>query len=312
MELKTFDSFYRKMFLQTNGYMLNWPIGSKVKLGDFFTIKPGKISVIGGIPDDILELNLGNLYDVEPLDVTVPSAEPENSDMDLLGSFPSPSSLWNLKHGCNSDYASNKMLQPYKSKVHPPDVNQFTTRFENRSDFFFSVKDVKISKILDFYPLRKRIIRRLATQFFNYSEVYLITEIANISQYSMGIGNEEKAEMVMSIDKFYGGDVLDLTSSDVSLTVEKVHDFSCLKIRENGGDIAFKAMKMSLSLKAKEEIVKKLCKSKNKDVKTYIANLVSQDLHALVPSIEINPSNAGEYFEWRTMSMEDLEFFLRG
>lgn len=308
MELKTFEHLYRKMFLQTNGFMLNWPIGQHVNVGDFFILKPNKLSVVGHIPVDIL--NAEKSYDEEPLEVFVPAAVPDKKSSKNTGTFPTNAWTWRMMEGCASDYVSNKMLTPHKSKLQPPDVNQYITYFENESNFFFSAKEASIKKVLDFHKLHKRIIRILATQFFNYSEVYFITEVAILPNFSMGISKRADAKLIMSLDNFHNGDIMDVTSSEIPLGIEKTEGLSHLKIREKGGPIAFRALKMSLSLKAKDEIMKKLEDTENKELEKYIAEIIEQNLHNLVPSIEINPSNAGEFFEWRPMGLEDVEVFL--
>ena len=246
MELINFEHLYRKLFQQTNGFVLNWPIGLPVEIGDFFVLKPKKLSMIGCIPMNILDNNKSHVYDTEQLDFTVPSAEPEERNRNNIGSFPANDNSWNLAEGCSSDYISNKMLSPHKSKLVAADVNQFITSFDDQTNFFFSTSNVRIDKILDFHKLHKRIIRILATQFFNYSEVYFITEVAHIDHFSVGVSKQPSAKLVMSLDKFYNGDILDITSSETSLEVERAEGLSHLKIREKGGKIAFKALKLSL------------------------------------------------------------------
>ncbi|MEP0984333.1 hypothetical protein [Ekhidna sp.] len=309
-ELGDFQNCYRSIFEKTNGFVLNWPVGSNIRLGDFFSLKPGKLSIVGSINDSNVEMTYFDPYENREIDFSVPSIEPEKEEKAKVVHSEPPSHLWMIKQGCNSDYIGNKMLIPHKRKVVPPEVNQYITRLQKPSSFFFSAKGVRYSRLIDFYKVHKRIIRRLATQFFNYSEVYLVTEIAHLDKYSIGINREDNAELVTSLEEYFNGDILELVNTEIPFVVEKADRFRYLKLRENGGKIAFRALKMTLSMKAKELTVKKIYNSQDPEVKEKAVEMINDDLHNLIPAIEINSSNASDFFEWQPMSMEDVNIFL--
>lgn len=312
MELENFHNCYRKIFERTNGFVLNWPIGSNIHLGDFFSIKPGAFSIVGRISDPNMEMIFYDPYENNDIEFAVPAAEPVKDENVRIGISRPPNHIWRLKDGVFNDYFGNKMLVPHKRKVIAPEVNQFITRLENQGSFFFSAKNVKYRKVLDFYKVHKRIIRRLATQFFNYSEIYLVTEVAKVDNYSLGISREENAELVISMDEYFNGDILDLIHSGQDLTIEKANGFEYLKFHGGEGAIAFKALKMSLSMKAKELTIKKIYESQDPEIRDHAVEIINNDLASIIPSIEINSSNASDFFEWRPMSVEDIDVFLGG
>ncbi|MEQ9405969.1 MAG: hypothetical protein RIM99_20425 [Cyclobacteriaceae bacterium] len=312
MELDNYEKLYRSMFEKTNGFVLNWPIGRTVDLGNFFTIKPGNLSVVGKVSDKNMEMIYFDPYENDDINFSVPSAEPDKKERARIGKSVPPDYLWKLKDGCVNDYVGDKILHTHKHKIKPPQVKQFVTRLENPSSFFFAGKNVKYKRVLDFYKVHQRIIRRLATQFFNYNEIYLITEVAEMDQFSLGVSRGNEAELVMSPEEYFNGDILELVNTDYPVTVEKADRFQYLKIREKEmvGSIAFKALKMSLSMKAKEAVVRKIYDSQDSEVRANAVELINNDLNNVIPSIEINSSNASDFFEWGPMGLEDLEVFL--
>ncbi|MEP0984330.1 hypothetical protein [Ekhidna sp.] len=105
-------------------------------------------------------------------------------------------------------------------------------------------------------------------------------------------------------------DILDLIHSGQDLTIEKANGFEYLKFHEGEVAIAFKALKISLSMKAKELTIKKIYESQDAEIRDRTVEIINNDLASIIPSIEFNPSNAGEFFEWRPMGLEDVEMFL--
>ncbi len=291
--------------------MLNWPIGENIHLGDFFSIRPGEISKLGRITDSNMEMTFFDPYENDYIDFNVPAAEPLDDDQLRIGTSRPPTHLWRITDGVSSDYVGNKMLQPHKQKMIAPEVNQFITRLNDPGSFFFSGYGVKYHKVLDFFKVHKRIIRRLATQFFNFNEIYLVTEVAHLDSHAIGISRESGAELVATMDDgYYDGDILDLLHAQPDLSIEKASGFRYLKVKGDGGPIAFKASKMSLSMKAKELTIKKIYKSKDPKTKEHAVEIINNDLSSIIPSIEINSSNASDFFEWKPMAMEDMEVFL--
>ena len=124
-ELSNYELLYRTVFDRTNGFVLCWPIGSQVRIGDFFTVKPYRMNVAGNVFDRDIELNVDTLYELDRLVYSAPVLEPFDSDKTGVEVFKPSTHLWKLMSGCNSDYFSKNMIDPHKKKLKPREVNTF-------------------------------------------------------------------------------------------------------------------------------------------------------------------------------------------
>lgn len=304
------EPLYRSLFSQTSGYVLCWPFGRTIRIGDFFAIRPGTIDVIGNIYESYFQLNIKDTFAQDIYKFSSPVLEPFITKNTLWETFTPAKSLWRLSDECITDYESKQFLKPHKHKLLPAEVNKYSVGFKNEGSFFFQASDVTYVRMPHFREINKEIIRRLTTEFFNFNKIFLITEVAMVKDYSVGISRMEGAELVVSVDEYIDGSIVDLMASDKSFQVEKVKGLDYLKVRKEGGAIAFKAKKMDLSLKARDTLIRELYRSSEKEFQKYAVELMDNELFHLFPKIEINPGNANEFFEWTELTLEDVELFL--
>jgi len=309
--MKNLAHLYRALFRKTNGFVLNWPLGNHMKIGDFFAIRPRSIDVVGNIYERYFELDIKDTFADDIYRFSSPVLEPFVEKNDSLWEvFYPPKDHWQLLSNCYSDYKSNKMLEAHKRKIIAPDVNQFATQMRGKGSFFFDANNVHHYRMPHFKEIHKEVIRRLTTEFFNYHKIFLVTDVALVKDFSMGISREDSASLIVSMDDFFDGTILDLLSSDVPYTVERVEGVEHLKLQKPGGAIAFKAKKLDLSLKAREVLIREIYNSADKNIQKYATELMNNELFHLFPKIEINPGNANDFFEWSDLTLEDVEYFL--
>ncbi len=290
--------------------MLNWPLGDRIRIGDFFTLSAGSFNVVGNIYESYFQLDITDEFARDIYRFSAPVLEPFVEANTAWEIFTPKKHIWQLSGGSSTDYESKQMLHPFKRKLSPPDVNKYVVSLNKAGSYFFNATDVQYVRMPHFKEIHKEVIRRLSTEFFNYNKIFLVTEVAHTRDFSAGISRMDDGCLVMSLDEFFNGGVLELLSSNFPITVEKTQGLEFLKLREEGGAIAFKAMKMDLSLKAREMLIREIHRSSEKDMKKYAVELIDHDLFHLFPSIEINPGNANDFFEWTQMTLDDLELFL--
>ncbi|WP_421872476.1 hypothetical protein [Marinoscillum sp.] len=308
--MKNLEPLYKTLFHNTNGFVLNWPIGKNVRIGDFFSMSDKRINVVGNIYDSYFQLDIKDKFASDIQSFAAPVLEPFIESVGVWESFVPLPHIWQLEMGCDSNYLSKKMLTPHKKKVNPPEVNQYITTLSEPGSFFLVCKDVQYLRMPHFKAIRHEVIRRLTTEFFNFNKIFLITEIALIRELSYGVSKTDNAEVIFSLDTYPNGDLTDLLISEQPFDVERAVGLEHLKLRAKGGALAFKAKKMQLSLKARDILIREIAQSSEAQIQKYAVNLMDSELFHLFPKIEINPANANEFFEWTELSLEDVEHFL--
>jgi hypothetical protein len=307
--IKFSEQLYRDVFVKTGGFMLNWPFGRQVKIGDFFALRPGNIGIVGNIYDSYFQLSIKDTFDKDIYKFQAPVLEPYLDEKGGWEVFSPAPYLWTLRNGCTSNYSSDKFVREHKRKVVSPEVNTYNTNFCAAGDYFFVANETKYLRMPHFREIHKELIRRLTTEFYNFNKIYLITEVANVSDFSLGISRTENAELIISRDGYFNGDIVDILAANEDFNVERVDGLEHLILKQEGGPIAFRAMKMGLSVKAKDILTQEIYNSADKEIRKYAVELIDNELFHLFPKIEINPANANDFFSWSNMALEDIEIF---
>ncbi|WP_305982796.1 hypothetical protein [Roseivirga thermotolerans] len=310
--MNNYAQLFRDLFRKTNGFMLNWPLGKTIRVGDFFTLRAGKISVVGNIYESYFQLSISDTFSKDLHRFEAPLLEPYDFDRMGWESFRPPEGMWNIMSGCYTNYQSKHLTKPHKKKLLPAEVNIYDTQFPLPGGYFFASSHPHYCRMPHFKEIHKELIRRLTTEFYNFHRIYLVTDVAAVKDFSVGVSAIENAVIQVSRPDYYNGNLIDLVNSEETFDVEKVFGMETLKLKHEGGGIAFRAKKMGLSIKAKDTLIREIFATKDRDIEKYAVELIDNELFHLFPKIEINPSNANEFFEWTDMSLEDIEYFLGG
>lgn len=310
--MNNYSQLYRDVFRKTNGFMLAWPLGRTMRVGDFFALRFNDIGLVGNIYEPYFQLSVSDTFAKDLLQFESPLLEPY--DFKDLGweTFKPPKGMWELKNGCYTNYKSNRFTHKHKKKIMPADVNIFNTQFPLPGGYFFVANDVYYHRMPHFKDIHKELIRRLTTEFYNFNKIYLVTEVAKVSEFSLGVSAVENAELILSRSDFYNGGIMDLLKLRGTYEIEETYGLESLILNREGGAIAFRAKKMDLSIKAKDTLIREIYATADRDLEKYAVDLINNELFHLFPKIEINPSNANEFFHWSEMSLEDIEYFLGG
>lgn len=306
------SNLYREVFLHTNGFALNWPLDKNLRIGDFFMIRDNRIAVLGNIYEPYFQLDIADVFTLKKFNFSTPALAPyKREEENPWQTFKPQSSLWQFTRGSQGDYQSMRFGKEHKNDMEAPDYNAYRISFKGQGGFFFSAQDVIYHRMPHFNVIYKEVIRRLTAQLYNFNHIFLVTELATADHISVGVTSDLNAELVLSVDEYPGENLPELFKSDIPLKVEFSKNMGLVKLREKIGPVGFRAQKLSLTTEAKDRIIENIYDSSDAHIDQYAIELIDNGLFQLFPKIEINPANATEFFQWREMTLQDIEALSR-
>lgn len=299
---------FKEVFIKTNGFALNWPLGKKLRIGDFFTIRNHRVSVLGNIYEPYFQLDVADVFISDKFRYATPALAPyENDGEEYWQTFQPPANLWQFARGCQGDYQSNRFGHVHKNNREAPDYNAYKINFQRRGSFFFSGLNVTYKRMPHFGVIYNEAIRRLTAQLYNFSQVFLLTELACAEHISLGVAKDRQADLILSVESFPGENLPHFFSTETPFRVEQASGLGLLQLRQKVDPIAFRAKKLTLTSEAKDRIFNNLYDSADEHIDEYATDLIDNGMFQLFPKIEINPGNATEFFQWTDMTLEDVE-----
>lgn len=301
-------NLYRAVYLQTNGFALNWPLTKDLRIGDFFTIRDGRIAVLGNIYEPYFQLDVADIFKIERFRHATPALSPyEKKGEEPWQTFRPQPSLWHFSQGCYDNYESNRFGKIHKQNQEAPDYNAYRLYFSQPGSFFFAAKNVVYSRMPHFSTIYKEVIRRLTSQLYNFNRIFLVTELATPDYMTTAVSNEFNAELVLSVEDYPGENLTEFFSGDHPFKVELSRGMEMVQLKRKMNTMAFRAKKLELTTEAKDRIINNLYDSADPHIDQYAIELIDNGMFQLFPKIEINPANATEFFQWTDMSLEDIE-----
>lgn len=290
-----FQNFYRKFYQNTNGFIPSNPITQNLYPGDFFQIQKGEIIILG----NIFRNNL--IYsDVSKIDNNIQI----NSQQ------------WTFKEGTSTSITNNSNGAWTKQIL----------KFDGPGSFYFKGSNPTVTRIANWNEINQELIIKLTQTFYSFREVYVVTESATTSNWTLVIANSDKGELEIANDSDdIGG--FDTFGHESSRTIQsKDLEFYYKHVGKTPN--FFKAKKIVIQDEKQEAFINELInKRKNRDEwaalffdnefisnDDNIPNHISQNslgsiLDMLQPN-ELNPNTALLYFKWADTNFDDIEKLL--
>lgn len=295
----TFKNFYKNFYFRTGGFIPGKPINLSVFPGDFFQIRNGEM------------LQLGNIFRNNIVD-------PGNVSFGY-GSKLNPAS-WDFNDGVSKPYSGRGIgAGPIEGEF---EFSKQVLAFSKKGSFLFRGLNPESVKILNWNDLEQQLIIKLTQTLFSFRELYVVTESATTSEWTLAISGSDKGELEIATDKDNFG-LLDIFGHHSSKTVQsKDIDYYHREPKRKPG--FFKAKKLVVQEDKTELFISELLQQRLYQ-NEWAAEFFEYDFQCdpvYVPQIrnneqagvldmlqanELNPTTALSYFRWVDANTDDIE-----
>jgi hypothetical protein len=303
---KVFRNFYKQFYFQTGGFIPVQPIGQTVLPGDFFQIRNGNIIILGNI-------FRGGIVD--------------RQNVLFHYGVALQSSGWRFSDEVKKAYSSRGIANgPVGSQF---EYSKMILAFGRSGSFIFNANNPESVKIMNWNELQYQLIVKLTQTCYSFRELYVVTETATASDWTLAVGGAENAELEIATDlaNFGLGDIFGHESAKTiqSKDIEFYHREHLRK------PSFFKAKKLQVQDDKMETFISSLISERKThhqwagsffesgfddytDATPEIAAGGQSVLLDMLQVNQLNPNTALEYFKWADANAEDVEklFFSYG
>ncbi len=292
-----FHKFYVSFYSKTGGYVPARPLSQPIYPGDFFQIKNGEIIVLGNI-------YFGNMI------------KPE--DINLVHDEHSQAPVWKMEEGVRRLYSGRSSAPGLGGEEF--EFSKQVLGFAGYGSFLFSSANRKLVRIANWSELQDQLIIKLTQIYYSFREVFVVTESASTSHWSLAVGGTHDAELEIAtatenfglVDIFDHVDVRTIQSKNVEyyhLQKERMPTF-------------FKAKKLVVQDEKVRTFINELIINRRKHQEwalnffdqfaaapPYINPLSNHPECSLLDTLranELNPNTALLYFKWADMNLDDI------
>jgi len=294
-----YRNFYRNFYQRTGGFIPGKPINLSVFPGDFFQIKNGEI------------LQLGNIFRNNIV-------EPENVNFGY-GSKLNPAS-WDFSDGVSKPYSGRGVGSgPIEGEF---EYSKQVLAFSKKGSFLFRGLNPESVKILNWIELEQQLIIKLTQTLFSFRELYVVTESATTSEWTLAISGSEKGELEIATDKENFG-LLDIFGHHSSKTIQS-KDIDYYHREAKRKPTFFKAKKLVVQEDKAEYFISELLQQRLNQNEwaaeffeydfqcdpVYMPQIRSNEQAGILDMLqanELNPNTALDYFRWIDANMDDIE-----
>lgn len=295
----TFRKFFRSLYMRTNGYIPAKPLNQNMYPGDFFQIRNGEMIILGNIFRQSL-------------------VDPGNVEFEY-GIKLNPSN-WNFGEGVSKPYSGRGSGQrPIEGGF---EYSKQIIAYESKGSFFFRSNAPESVKILNWSNIQQELIIKLTQTYYSFRELYLVTETATTSDWTLAIAGSDKAELEIATDTENFG-LVDIFGHHSARTIQS-KDIEFYHREANRKPVFFKAKKLVVQDEKLEVFIGELISRREKQNEWasdfynydfhYDEVYTSQVPHAAQTSVldmlqanELNPNTALLYFKWADASLDDIE-----
>lgn len=294
-----YRTFYRNCYFKTNGYIPSSPLNKVLFPGDFFHIINGEMVVLGNIFS-------GNIIDTKNVVF--------EHDIKL-----NPDS-WKFNDGVTKPYSGRGTGNNAIDGVF--EFSKQILAFESSGSFFFSANEPEAVKIKNWTEIQNELIIKLTQINYSFRKLYLITETASTSDWTLAIAGAKNAELEIANENENFG-LIDIFGHVNSKTIQS-KDIDFYHRQEERKPCFFKAKKLKeqdekLSVFINELIYHRttekqwwekfysyeLSQNQGHDLSQINNNQIS--ILDLLPGNQLNPNTALLYFQWTDATLDDIE-----
>jgi len=285
--MHVYSSLYQDIYLKTKGYVPLWPFNSNAELGDLFIIRRGNMIRIGNINVPFFGV----------------AKEIEYSDR-----LKSDDYMWHLDKGVHMTIKSRGPICEINGFVFPAEKQGMLLQFESSGSYLFQGDSVFTQSIDNFHHFQFKLLQQLAAEKFNFTEIYVVTSVADVASFAMTIAAEDQASMMVSSSDQVSVpyNLSSLADESLGWKLENMQGISHLHLAEKGSTMFFKAQKLDVSKQGRERALKYMKEFLPKEMLQYRNNILNYSPTQILPSKEIFPANVHELFQFRDLNLDDI------
>jgi len=296
---KVFRNFYRKFYLKTGGYIPTKSLDQNIYPGDFFQIRNGEIIVFGNIFRN-------NIIDAAGCGFGY------GNKLNAAG--------WSFGDGVSKPYSG-------RGTGHGPISGEFEyskqiLAFADYGSFLFKGNDPESVKIMNWNELQQALIIKLTQIYYSFRELYIATEIATTSDWTLAVAGSGNAELEIATDKENFG-LVDVFGHHSAKTIQS-KDVEFYHHESGRRPCFFKAKKLVVQDEKLEVFISEfLAHRENQDqwandffdyefdFEPVNSVRVPPDTQAgildMLQANQLNPNTALLYFRWTDANLDDVE-----
>ncbi|CAM1362549.1 hypothetical protein [Tenacibaculum xiamenense] len=295
-----FKQFYKDCYIKTQGFIPSKPIEQHLFPGDFFQIKNGNIVVLGNIFK-------GKLIAAE--------------EISFINGMSINQSDWAFNHSVSKTYSGREVGE---SKLQGEfNYSKQVISFNGYGSFYFKAVGPEVVKINNWNQIAEELIIKLTQTIYSFREVYVVTDVATASHWTLAVGGDENAELEIVTEQENFG-LVDIFGNGNSQTIQARH-IEYYHEETNRKPSFFKAKKLVVNPRQLDVFVSDLIAKQSsrsswvKDFYDYDFNHDSIDFSSSAPYVssqnildmlqanQLNPNTALLYFDWAETSLDDVQ-----
>jgi hypothetical protein len=291
--------FYRSFYMRTGGFIPSKPLNQNIYPGDFFQIRNGEMVI------------LGNIFRNKIID-------PEDCRFGYRNKL-NPAG-WSFGDGVTKPYSGRG--SGHGSIVGEFEFSKQILAFADYGSFFFKGNDPESVKIINWGELQQQLIIKLTQTYYSFREIYVVTESASASDWTLAIASSGNAELEIATDSENFG-LVDIFGHHSAKTIQSKNiEFYHREPNRRPG--FFKARKLVVQDEKLEVFVSELI-SQRQGQDEWAGSFYDYDFHydsvftSQIPACaqasildmlranELNPNTALLFFRWADMNLDDVE-----
>ncbi|MBC8053120.1 MAG: hypothetical protein H7Y13_08645 [Sphingobacteriaceae bacterium] len=294
-------NFYRNFYLRTNGFIPAKPLDLNFFPGDFFQIRNGEMIILGNIfrnniidPGEV-QFGDGNNYKLN-------------------------ASAWQFSEGVSKPYSG-------RGSGHGPVAGEFefskqVLAFASKGSFFFRANNPESVKIYNWSDIQQQLIIKLTQTLYSFRELYVVTESATASDWTLAISGSDKGRLEIATDSENFG-LVDIFGHPSAKTIQS-EDIEFYQRETKRKPSFFKAKKLAVQDDKVENFISDLIyqsQSVNEWASTFydysfdfesnysppIQRNAQASVLDMLKSNDLNPNTALLYFKWADANLDDIE-----
>lgn len=283
-----YNNFYKGVYRKTDGYIPLWPLMSRaeLELGDLMLIQYGQMVKIGNIFDPFF-----GIYE---------SIKATEGWLELFES-------WNIQSGVH---------QFFRSETGDIDKNnrdsELKLKFDSAGDYIFSASGIYQRSIENFHEINFKLLQELAAEKFSFTEVFVVTSIANAELMSLLVAAAADAQVIFSMEEKEQAhySFIDIVNSELKPRVSQMESMASCYTKREGEQVFFKAQKLEISTQGKEIAKEYIQENLPESIRNNIKSILNFAVPQIFPSSNIFPSEVHKLFHFREMNLDDVSEFL--